>query len=144
MGQARDLAARWFALFDAGDVEGATALAADDCEVTMPGTGTMDRQTFAGVVLPMWLRAFGEGRRHEILDVVEEGDVAVVRVRFSGTNTGPMATPQGEIPATGRHVSFENCAVVTAAGGRITSWHSYFDQMSMLTQLGIVPEPATA
>lgn len=144
MGQARDLAARWFASFDAGDVEAAVALAADDCEVTMPGAGTMDRQTFVDVMLPMWMRAFGEGRRHEILDVVEDGDVAALRVRFTATNTGPMATPQGEIPATGRQVSLEHGTVVTVAGGRITSWHSFFDQMSLLTQLGVVPEPATA
>ena len=144
MGQARDLAARWFALFDAGDVQGATALAADDCEVTMPGTGPMDRQTFAGVMLPMWLRAFGETRRHDILDVVDAGDVAALRVRFTAGNTGPMATPQGEIPATGRTVVLEHGTVVTADGGRITSWHSYFDQMVLLTQLGVGPEPVTA
>lgn len=144
MGQARDLAARWFACFDAGDVEGATALAADDCEVTMPGVGPMDRQTFAGVMLPMWMGAFGGSRRHEILDVVEEGDVAALRVRFTATNTGPMATPQGEIPATGREVILEHGTVVTTAGGRITSWHSYFDQMVLLTQLGVGPEPVTA
>ena len=144
MGQARDLAAAWFALFDAGDMEGAVALAAEDCEVTMPGVGTFDRQTASDVIFPMWLRAFGDARRHEILDAVEEGDVAALRVRFTATNTGPMATPQGEIPATGREVTLEHGTVVTAAGGRIASWHSYFDQMSMLTQLGIVPQPATA
>jgi predicted ester cyclase len=56
------------------------------------------------------------------------------------THTGTFATPAGEIPPTGNRVELDACDVVRiGSDGRITSWHSYFDQASMMAQLGAVP-----
>jgi ketosteroid isomerase-like protein len=62
---------------------------------------------------------------------------------FTGTHTGTFRTAQGDIPATGRPVVIESVDVITLRDGKIASWHTYFDQMAFLAQLGLPPEPAT-
>ena len=86
-------------------------------------------------VLPGYHSGF-PGFRHEVLDVVDAGDRAVLRLRVTMEHTGPFPTPQGDIPATGRTVVLESCDVVTASNGALTSWHTYFDQLSMLAPAG--------
>src|SRR5689334_25234552 len=46
-------------------------------------------------------RAFPDGRIHGDR-YVESGDVAVVEGRVTRTNTGPLESPAGTLPATGR------------------------------------------
>lgn len=63
----------------------------------------------------------------------------VLEGRFTGTHTGPLRVPTGEIPATGRSVDVRFCEVHRVDGGKIVDSHLYFDQLDMLTQLGQVP-----
>ena len=70
-------------------------------------------------------------------DVIAEGDKVVTRVRLRGTH-------QGEIeefgPATGRQVEVEGLSLHRIEGGKIVEeWNSY-DNLSLLQQLGLVPE----
>jgi ketosteroid isomerase-like protein len=59
---------------------------------------------------------------------------------FSGTNDGPLTGPDGShIPATGRQVSAPFSGLHTVHDGRIISTRLYFDQLDMLTQLGLMP-----
>ncbi len=143
MGQALDLAEQWWKAVESGDTDAAMELASPDCEITMPGVGTIDRETMQTQVLPGYHSGF-PGFRHEVLDVVDAGDRAVLRLRVTMEHTGPFPTPQGDIPATGRTVVLESCDVVTASNGALTSWHTYFDQLSMLGQLGLLPTPTTS
>ena len=57
--------------------------------------------------------------------------------RGIGTHTGPLATPMGVIPPTGRRVDFPLCDVWEVRDGKVVSTHNYFDVMSLLGQLGI-------
>jgi ketosteroid isomerase-like protein len=60
-----------------------------------------------------------------------------------GTNTGPLALPTGRtLPPTGRQVRVRSCDVATVEDGLITSHRAYFDQLELLGQLGLLPEPA--
>lgn len=63
---------------------------------------------------------------------------------YSGTHTGVLATPQGEVTATGRTLKLALCDVVEIAAGRIVSIRAYYDQMAFAAQLGLLPKPATA
>lgn len=38
----------------------------------------------------------------EVRSVIEQGNVVVLEAATTGTCTGPMATPEGEVPPTGR------------------------------------------
>ena len=71
-----------------------------------------------------------------------EGDTVVTEMRFTGTQTAPMTTPQGVLPASGRAVDVPGCVVHVIRDGRITQHKGYYDQMLFLGQLGLLPEPA--
>jgi len=60
-------------------------------------------------------------------------------VRFSGTHTGPLASPGGKIAPTGRPFAFDYLHVSRLAGDQIASDHIYFDQLGFLNQLGLLP-----
>jgi steroid delta-isomerase-like uncharacterized protein len=84
-----------------------------------------------------WYAAFPD-LHHEVLDVVEDGERLACTVRVTGTHTAAMQTPQGAVPATGKRIEFRAVDVVRlGADGRATSWHTYFDQLQFLQQLGL-------
>ena len=74
--------------------------------------------------------------------MIGSDDYAVVEFVGRGTNTGPLATPQGEIPATGRAIEIPFCDVHRIEDGKITNGRSYFDMATMMRQLGLLPKAA--
>jgi steroid delta-isomerase-like uncharacterized protein len=82
--------------------------------------------------------------RMEVTAIIESGNYVVVEGAYSGTHTGPLGTPQGEVPATGRKLMLPLCDVIEVAAGRITRIRAYYDQMTFAAQLGLLPEPAAA
>jgi ketosteroid isomerase-like protein len=92
-----------------------------------------------------FIRAYKEGfpdLRHEVVGYVESGDTIALELRVSGTHTGTLRGPQGEIPPTGRQVVWESADYVTLRDGKVASWHVYTDQLAFLVQLGLAPDPA--
>src|SRR5579864_6462234 len=41
------------------------------------------------------------------------GDTAILELTWRGTHIGPMRTPNGDIPATGKKVELRACQIVT-------------------------------
>lgn len=74
----------------------------------------------------------------QVEEVLVAGDKVVTRWVCVGTHTGPLASPAGEVPPTGRRISIP-MAVVSRWGedGLIGEEHRYFDLMSMTRQLGL-------
>jgi hypothetical protein len=66
-------------------------------------------------------------------------DQFVLEFTGRGTNTGPLHLPTGDIPATGRWAELRLCDVAQIRNGKIVSFHTYYDIMTMLQQLGLVP-----
>ena len=91
----------------------------------------------------VWLRAFPDARI-EVQNQVVAGDWIVEEFTFEGTHKEPLAGPGGEIPATGRSVTGHGCQISRIENGKIAEGRLYFDQVEVLTQLGLMPEPATA
>ena len=56
---------------------------------------------------------------------------------FEGTHTEALNALGGSILATGKRVAVPLVSVLGVAGGRFTSFAVYFDQMELLTQLGL-------
>lgn len=143
MGQAQDLARDWWTSFDAGDIGGAMQLCAQDVEMTMPGGLRMHGTAHISAALTAYLEGFPD-LRHEILTTVDDGERVAFELKVTATHTGAFHTPEGDIPPTGRSIVWESVDIVTARDGKIASWHAYFDQLAFLSQLGLVPEAATA
>jgi predicted ester cyclase len=72
---------------------------------------------------------------------VESGDMAAAEGRYSGTHTGTLVSPQGDIPATGKSVTIEFAAVTKVRDGRVSYHHAYWDNAAFMTQLGLMPPP---
>jgi predicted ester cyclase len=70
------------------------------------------------------------------------GDTAVTEATYSGTHTGTLPTPNGDVPATGKRVQGRQVAVQRVKDGQISSEQLYFDQMEFLGALGLVPSPS--
>src|SRR5687767_4514836 len=89
-----------------------------------------------------FLRAFPDGRIHGDR-YVESADRIVVEGRFTGTHTGPLQTPAGELPPTGRAMVLSFADVFRVADGKIAAHRVYYDTLGLLAQLGLAPEPAS-
>jgi predicted ester cyclase len=76
-----------------------------------------------------------------IEDVIAEGDRAAVRWSTGGTHSGPMLTPNGELPATGKAVSMAGISIVRVANGKLVEERVQADIMGLMQQLGLIPAP---
>jgi steroid delta-isomerase-like uncharacterized protein len=90
-----------------------------------------------------FLTAFPDGRIHRDR-YLESGDRVVVEGRFTGTNTGPLQSPAGTLPPTGRPMVLPFADVFRVADGRIAEHRVYYDTLGLMAQLGLVPETASA
>ncbi len=121
---------------DAHDVDGIRAVFATVAVVQAPGASLAGLNAVTDWIAVFW-RAFPD-LRHEILSSVESDDMAAAEVRFAGTHTGPLASPEGDIPATGKSFAFSYAHVTRFADGVIVEDHVYLDQMDFLTQLDLL------
>jgi len=73
-----------------------------------------------------------------VLQCIESGDRAALELRISGTHSGPLSTPVGDVPASGVAAVWQSADLITVEDGLITTWRIYYDQVGVLAQL----EPA--
>jgi predicted ester cyclase len=90
-----------------------------------------------------WLSAFPDARL-TVHDELIDGDWGVQRFTFEGTHDGTLSSPGGDIPATHRRLSGRGIQMFRVRDGKIVEEHLYFDQMQVMTQLGLMPEMASA
>jgi ketosteroid isomerase-like protein len=131
-----------FRRMDSGDVRGFAELFADDVDFVIPGARASTPDGVAALVRA-YVDAFPDGR-HEPVRLESFGDTALVEGYWGGTHTGPLLTPDGELPASGASVRFRFCGVIRVRDGRIASLHNYFDQLELLGRLGAMPAMAHA
>lgn len=122
---------------NAGDWDAYGALFAPDVVIRSPGApeGTVGRE--ARVQFGRAFAAAFPDARVEPIRAFSERDLVCMEVRFRGTHHGPMVTPGGEIPATGRVVEFPYCIVARFKDGEVVEMDEYFDQLAMMRQLGV-------
>jgi len=137
------VADRWLEAFNAHDRDRMTALTAPDCRMTVPPEMTLEGEPAVTGYSMAWLEAFPDAR----IDVVAThvaGATVVQEFRFEGTHDATLHGPGGDIPATHRHLSGRGVQVLEIRDGRVTESRLYFDQVQVLTQLGVMPTPAHA
>ncbi len=133
-----------FDAFNAKDADAIAALAADDYVLIDCASGEKyegpegARRNAEG-----WLTPFADVSV-EVLNVVESGDWAVAECVGRGTHSGPMQTPMGEVPATGKQLELHFCSVIKVRDGKIVEGRDYYDAMTIASQLGLIPEPAAS
>jgi steroid delta-isomerase-like uncharacterized protein len=90
-----------------------------------------------------WLNAFPDSRL-TVHNRVVSGEWAVDEFTFEGTHEETLSGPGGDIPPTGRRLVGRGVEAIRVVDGKIVEDHLYFDQVQVLTQLGLMPEPAAA
>jgi predicted ester cyclase len=98
--------------------------------------GPLDREGFRQYVVD-WRAGFPD-IRCEVADLVEEDDRVAWSVRATGTHTGTFMG----IPPTGRTADFDSLNIGWFVEGRGLRHKVVMDTMKLMTQLGLVPEPA--
>ena len=143
MGEARHVAEEFVEAFNAHDEARLHSLDREDVVFEGPGnvklTGTDATTDYAMA----WIRAFPDARMTVHNTVAAEG-WAVQEFTFEGTHedtlSGPGRRDPGHIPSTsGRSVQIR-----TVEGGKIADVRLYFDQVDVMTQLGVMPAVAGA
>ena len=97
-------------------------------------------QEFRDDFLPGWVEAAPDiritGPRY-----LDAGQTVVCTFTVVGTHDGPL----GPFPATGRQFSLPLCEMWHFdPSGRVIGGDLYYDQASLLTQLGLMPQPSSA
>jgi steroid delta-isomerase-like uncharacterized protein len=128
---------RFFETVNSGEIDGLIELLSDDFveHEQMPGMPTgreATRQLFKMIV------AAFPNMNWDPEDILVDGDKAVARTRFSGTNDGEFMG----MPATGKSVSVQVIDVVRFDDDGLAREHwGVFDMLGLMTQLGALPGP---
>jgi ketosteroid isomerase-like protein len=142
MGEAMNLARKSIELMDKRDLVGLRAILSPDFTFWEPATGTLDADGFIG-----YMGNYAEAvptASTELVSEAESGNVAIIESVVSVKHVGPLHTPKGTIPPTGRSLKLPYCHHVRAEAGRITALKFYYDQITFLSGLGLMPEPVAA
>lgn len=132
------LARRIYQLFSDDKLDDALELVAEDVEAVLVPFGQTfhGRDGFTGF-MQGFKGAFPD-IRISVTNQVATDEQVVSEFTARGTHTGPLQTPAGAIPPTGRTVDFIVCEVIRVKNGRIASLHNYQDAASIMRQLGLV------
>src|SRR5438128_6971101 len=87
------------------------------------GEFRMHAQVFHGAkefeaMVAGWYAAFPD-LKHEIVREMESGDSYCCEMVMTGTHTGTMRTPKGDLPATGKKIRMVTCDYVVFKEGRV-------------------------
>lgn len=133
------LACLMYEAFNNNDLETILAYISEDIEL---------------VLMPLDLHFHGQEGFRELVQRVKtafpDGTISLVNqagnetgvvneYTIQGTHTGFLLSPYREIPATGRAISCCVCEVWEIKEGKLAKLRLYFDTISMLRQLGLMP-----
>jgi steroid delta-isomerase-like uncharacterized protein len=128
--------------FNRRDFEAMTRHYADTISWTDHSQGRTFRtpQEFRDDFLAGWIAASSDiritGPRY-----LDAGQTTVCTFTVEGTQDGPL----GPFPATGRRFALPLCELWHFdPRGRVVGGDLYYDQVSLLTQLGLMPQPSDA
>ena len=138
MGQALDTARRFFERFEAGDMDAADDVFADDCKFVMP-MGPLDKAAHRGLGESFKAAFPDAGMRVSHAVESATGDEVFLEGRFVGTHKGDLVSPDGTLPATGNSIDFPFADYFKVAGGKVVEHRTYWDQATMMGQLGAAP-----
>ena len=125
--------------FNAGDWERCKAALVPDA--LYDEVATSRRLKGVGDIIPCWQAWKGAmpDVKGSVTNAVASGNTVVLEVTWEGTHTGPLASPKGAIPPTGKRQTTRAGWVLNFDGGKIKESRHYFDMLSFMQRLGILP-----
>ena len=74
----------------------------------------------------------------ELYDLWTVGETFIVRLALQGTHTGPLETPLGTIPPTGKGMDAPCVDIFELENGKIRKFDCFPEGSVILTQLGVI------
>jgi steroid delta-isomerase-like uncharacterized protein len=135
---AREQLQKGLEAFNAGDAEAVAETYAEDAVLHDPQSPQpIQGREAIRASFERLLRAYPDAQV-TMLNPHAEGDLVMYELRFTGTNEGPIATPRGDIPATGQQVDVLMAVFSNVdEQGRFTDMRRYYDSATMMRQLGL-------
>jgi ketosteroid isomerase-like protein len=90
-----------------------------------------------GRTVEIYGKAFPDMHR-ELYDVYVAGDIVAVVLALQGTHKGPLETPMGIIPATGKRMDAPCCDIFHLKNGKIQKFDCYPSGTIIFSQLGVL------
>jgi steroid delta-isomerase-like uncharacterized protein len=143
MADAREIGRRFLDAFNAHDEPKLRELNAEDAVFEAPGDVHLEGRDATTEYAMAWLRAFPDATITVNNELVA-GDWVVQEFTFSGTHEDTLMSPGGEIPATNKRLNGRGVQILRVEGDTVADTRLYFDQVQVMTQLGLMPQPATA
>ena len=129
---------RTYAVAEKVDIKGFTDCFTPDgtftdmsINVTYRGPGEL------GKTVEVYAKAFPDMHR-ELFKFYEVGDIVVVQLALQGTHKGPLPTPMGVVPPTGKRMDAPCCDVFRLVDGKIKTFDCYPSGTVIFSQLGIL------
>ena len=131
-----DIAREQIDAFNAGDWDRFQATLDPDCVYDEPGTQRHVEGSDAILEINRgWREAFPDAHGTIERAVAADGTVTL-EITWEGTQSGPLQTPEGELPPSNRQVTVKAAEVFDVEGEKVKEAHHYFDMAGMLQQLG--------
>jgi predicted ester cyclase len=141
MADARQVGADFVAAFNDHDESRIRELNTENTVFEAPGDVRLEGREPATQYAMAWLNAFPDARLTVTNELVS-GDWVAQEFTFEGTHEATLTGPGGDIPATHRRLNGRGVQVFRVEGDAVADTRLYFDQVQVLTQLGLMPEPA--
>lgn len=134
-GEGRGLIERAYEALDDGALDEIVSVYSQDVEMVTPDT------TLHGIDQ---VRSYFEAIRtafpdvsHRLVSTVESDGLVACEWAMSGTHLGPLESPEGATPPTGREFTLDFADFLTIRDGRIVRSVSYWDNDVFFAQLGL-------
>lgn len=132
---ASETATRLLEAFNRGDWEVFLASVTDDVVYVEAGTGRTVEGAKAYLALCQGWRMAIPDVRGTVGRSLEGDGIVAQEVTWVGTHDGPLPTPNGDIPATGRPISVEATLWVETRGDAVATVHHHLDVMALMAQI---------
>lgn len=130
-----------FAMFESGKTDGLENYVAENMVEHTPPPG-MNPQGIQGIkdMIAMQHGAFPDSKI-TIHSITHGEDMMMVHYNMKGTFTGDMGP---EMKATGKTMDIDGVDVLKFSGDKATDHWGYLEEMKMMAQTGLMPDPAAA
>ena len=143
--RAEDVARESIECYNAGDFDRLRSLLADDFYEEELATQRRLEGADARIEAAQgWKQAFPD-ERGTITGVYTSGNTVAIELTWEGTQSGPLATPDGqELPPSNKRMTVKSVQVIEIEDGKMKALRHYFDLMTLLRQIGTMDQAGAA
>jgi steroid delta-isomerase-like uncharacterized protein len=122
---------------NARDLSRWQAVLAEDVTCSYPGFRGENGKQAAKAYNAPFIIAFPD-LHFDILRTVADDDTVIYVWSAKGTHSGPLELPTGTVPPTGKQAVIPGTLVATIKDGKIVREETYWNQVELLAQLGLM------